>query len=140
MAVGLLQRQLTTSGFAAFYYDLTCFGRKIKINRNLFRILRNFTYTSIKIHIDDVKSFVTFRISLDFFYFFDRNAQIRNWKNKKKSTLIHNVTKLCTPSICIFIEDSIKFRSISTKSRFISIFWPNHAKLQFFKCESEKVS
>jgi len=41
-AAGLLQRQLTTSNFAAFYYDFTRFGRKIKINRNLFRILRNF--------------------------------------------------------------------------------------------------
>jgi len=42
-AAGLLQRQLTASGFAAFYYDFTHLSRKIKINRNLFRILRNFT-------------------------------------------------------------------------------------------------
>jgi len=40
--------------------------------------------------------------------------------------------KLCTSSICIFIEVSIKFHSIPTKSRFILIFRPNHAKSQFF--------
>jgi len=34
---------VTASGFAAFYYDFMRFGRKIKINQNLFRILRNFT-------------------------------------------------------------------------------------------------
>ena len=32
-------------------------------------MLRNFIDTSIKIHIDDVQSFVTFRISVDFFIF-----------------------------------------------------------------------
>jgi len=32
-------------------------------------MLRNFIDTSIKIHIDDVQSFVTFRISFDFFIF-----------------------------------------------------------------------
>ena len=126
----LLQRQLTAVRFAAFYCDLTRFGRKIKINRNLFRILRNFTDTSIKIHIDDVKSFVTFRISLNFFYFFDWNAQNRNWKNKKKSPLIRNVTKLCTSSICIFIEVSVKFRRILNKFRFILIFRPKRIKSQ----------
>jgi len=40
----------------------------------------------------------------------------------KKSRLIQNATKLCTSSICIFIEVSVKFRSIPTKSRFILIF------------------
>jgi len=43
------------------------FGRKIKINRDLVGMLRNFTYTFIKIHIEGVKSLVAFRISLDFF-------------------------------------------------------------------------
>jgi len=43
---------------------------KIKINRDLVGMQRNFTDTSIKIHIEDVKNFVTFRISLDFFLFF----------------------------------------------------------------------
>jgi len=33
-------------------------------------MLRNFIDTSIKIYIDDVKSFVTFRISVDFFFIF----------------------------------------------------------------------
>jgi len=130
-----IRQQLTASGSTALKCNSSCdftrFGRKIKINRNLFRILRNFTDTSIKIHIDDVKSLLTFRICLDFF---DRNVQNCNWK-KKISTLIRNVTKLFTSSICIFLVVSIKFRSISTKSRFILIFWPNHAKSQFFsKC------
>jgi len=69
-----IRQQLTaagSSGFAALKCSSSCdftrFGRKIKINRNLFRILRNFTDTSIKTHIDDVQSFVTFRVSLDFF-------------------------------------------------------------------------
>jgi len=143
---GLLHiwQQLIASGFAALKCssncDFTRFGRNIKINRNLFWILRNFTETSIKIHIDDVKSFVTFRISLDFFYFFDRNAQNRNWKNKKKSTLIRNVMKLCTSSICIFIELSIKFRSILTNPQFILNFLLKRIKLQYFSnCASGKV-
>jgi len=44
------------------------FGRKIKINRDLVGIQWNFIDTSIKIHIEDVQSFVTFWISLDFFF------------------------------------------------------------------------
>jgi len=36
------------------------FCRKIKINRDLVGMLRNFTDTSIKIHIEDVQSFVAF--------------------------------------------------------------------------------
>jgi len=50
-------------------YDFAWFGRKIKINRDLVEMLRNFIDTSIKIYIDDVQSFVTFRISVDFFIF-----------------------------------------------------------------------
>jgi len=50
--------------------DFAWFGQKIEINRDLDEMLRNFIDTSIKIHIDDVQSFVTFRISGDFFLFF----------------------------------------------------------------------
>jgi len=93
-----IRQQLTASGFAALKcnsnFDFTRFGRKIKINRNLFRILRNlfrilrnFTDTSIKIHIDDVKSFVTFRISLDFFLFFRPKCAKSQLKNKKNRHL-----------------------------------------------------
>jgi len=49
-------------------YDFAWFGQKIKINRDLVEMLRNFIDTSIKIHIDDVQSFKTFRISVDFFF------------------------------------------------------------------------
>jgi len=66
-----IRQQLSVSGFVALKCSFSChftrFGRKITINWNLFRILRNITNTSIKIHIDSVKSFVGFRISLDFF-------------------------------------------------------------------------
>jgi len=59
----------------------------------------------------------------------------------KKSRLIRNTTKLCTSSMCIFIEVSLKFRSIQTKSRFNLIFRPSRTKSQFFsKCESENVT
>jgi len=34
-------------------------------------MLRNFIDTGIEIHIDDVQRFVTFQISVDFFYFFN---------------------------------------------------------------------
>jgi len=57
-------------------------------NRYLIEMLRNFVDTSIKIDMDDVQNFVTFRISVDFFYFFN---------------------------ICIFIEVSVKFRRILNK-------------------------
>jgi len=49
--------------------DFAWFVQKIEINRDLVEMLRNFIDTSIKIHIDDVQSFVTFRISVDFFIF-----------------------------------------------------------------------
>jgi len=52
---------------------------KIKINHNLAKMLRNFIDTSIKIHIEDLQSSVTFRISLNIFYFFDQNTQNHNW-------------------------------------------------------------
>jgi len=51
------------------------FGRKIRINRHLVEMLRNFIDTSIKIHINNVQSFVTFRISVDFFIFFNVRKQ-----------------------------------------------------------------
>jgi len=110
--------------------DFAWFGRKIKINRDLVGMQRNFIETSIKIHIEDVQSFVTFRISLDFFYFFNRNFACFGRKNKKQSRLIRNVSKLFTSSICIFIEVSIKFRSIPTKCRFILIFQLKRVKSQ----------
>jgi len=50
--------------------DFAWFGKIIEISRDLVEMLRNFIDTSIKIHIDDVQSFVTFRISVDFFLFF----------------------------------------------------------------------
>ena len=67
--------------------DFVWFGRKIKINRDLVEMLRNFIDTSIKIHIDDVKSFVTFRISVDFFYFFNCDFARFGRKNKKNRDL-----------------------------------------------------
>ena len=68
--------------------DFAWFGRKIKINRDLVEMLRNFIDTSIKIHIDDVKSFVTFRISVDFFLFFQlRLCAFRSKKKKKNQDL-----------------------------------------------------
>jgi len=51
--------------------DFAWFGQKIEINRDLVEMLRNFIDTSIKIHIDDVQSFVTFRISVNFFCFYN---------------------------------------------------------------------
>jgi len=76
--------------------DFAWFGQKIEINRDLVEMLRNFTDISIKIHIDDVKSFITFRISVDFFYFFNCEFARFGRKNKKKLRLIRNVTKLFT--------------------------------------------
>jgi len=102
--------------------DFAWFGQKIEINRDLVEILRKCIDTSIKIHIDDVQSFVTFRISVDFFYFFNCEFAHFGRKNKKKSRLIQNVTKFFTSSICIFIEVSVKFRRILNKFRFILIF------------------
>jgi len=40
--------------------DFAWFGQIFEINRDLVERLRNFIDTSIKIHIDDVQSFVTF--------------------------------------------------------------------------------
>ena len=40
---------------------------------------------------------------------------------------------------CIFIEVSVKFRSIQTNSRFILIFRPNRVKSQFFRSASPKM-
>jgi len=102
--------------------DYAWFGRKIKINRDLVGMLRNFISTSIKIHLEDVQSFVTFWISLNFLYFFNCD--------REKKRLIWNVTKLCTSSIRIFIEVSIMFCSIPTKFRFILIFRPKRVKSQ----------
>jgi len=91
-------------------------------------MLRNFRDTFIKIHIDDVQSFVTFRISVDFLFIFSI-AILRVLIQKiKKSRLTRNVTKLFTSSICIFIEVSVKFRRILNKFRFILIFQPKRVK------------
>jgi len=49
--------------------DFALFCRKIKINQDLVEMLLNFIDTSRKIHIDYVKIFVTFRISVNFFIF-----------------------------------------------------------------------
>ena len=46
-------------------------------------MLRNFIDNSIKIHIDDVQSFITFQISVDFFYFFNFDFARFGRKNKK---------------------------------------------------------
>jgi len=108
--------------------DFVWFGQEIEINRDLVEMLRNFIVISIKIHIDDVQSFVTFRISVDFFYFFNCDFARFGRKNKKISRLIRNVTKLLTSSICIFIEVSVKFRKILNKFRFILIFRPKRVK------------
>jgi len=108
--------------------DFALFCQKIEINRDLVEMLQNFIDTSIKIHIDDVQSYVTFRISVDFFYFFNCEFAHFDRKNKKKSRLIRNVTKLFTSSICIFIEVSVKFRRILNKFRFILIFRPKRVK------------
>jgi len=83
-------------------------------------MLQNFIDTYIKRHIDDVQSFVTFRISLDFFIFSIKILRVS--VGKKKSRLIQNVTKLFTSSICIIIEVSVKFRRILNKFRFILVF------------------
>jgi len=107
--------------------DFAVFGQKIEINRDLVEMLRNFIDTSIKVHIDDVQSFVTFRISVDFFIFSIANLRVLVEKIKK-SRLIRNVTKLFTSSICIFIEVSVKFRKIMNKFRFILIFRPKRVK------------
>jgi len=56
--------------------DFTWFGRKIKINRDLVGILRNFIDNSIKIHIVGLQSFVAFRISIGLFRFFDETRKI----------------------------------------------------------------
>jgi len=69
------------------YNDFAWFGRKIKINRDLVEMLLNFIDTSIKIHIDDVQSFVTFRISVFFFYFFNCEFAHFGRKNKKNRDL-----------------------------------------------------
>jgi len=108
--------------------DFAWFGRKIKINRDLVEMLQNFIDTYIKRHIDDVQSFVTFRISLDFFIFSIKILRVS--VGKKKSRLIQNVTKLFTSSICIIIEVSVKFRRILNKFRFILVFWPKYVKSQ----------
>jgi len=84
--------------------DYAWFGQKIEINRDLVELLRNFIDTSIKIHIDDVQSFVTFRISVDFFFIFSIANLHVSVEKIKKLRLIRNVTKLFTSSICIFIE------------------------------------
>ena len=47
-------------------------------------MVRNFIDTSIKIHIDDVQSFVTFRISVDLFYFF--NCDFARFGRKKEKS------------------------------------------------------
>jgi len=62
-------------------YDFAWFGQKIEINRDLVEMLRSFIDTSIKIHIDDVQSFVTFRISVNFFLFFQ--LRICAFRSKK---------------------------------------------------------
>jgi len=49
-------------------YDFAQFDRKIKISRDLVGVLRNFTDTSIKIHIYDVQSSIAYRTRLNFFY------------------------------------------------------------------------
>jgi len=67
--------------------DFALFGQKIEINRDLLEMLRNSIDTSIKIHIDDVKSFVTFRINFDFFYFFNCDFARFGRKNKKNRDL-----------------------------------------------------
>jgi len=107
--------------------DFAWFGQKFGINRYLVEMLWNFIDTSIKIHIDDVQSFVTFRISVDFFI--SSIAILRVSVEKiKKSRLIRNVMKLFTSSICIFIEVSVKFRRILNKFRFILIFRSKRVK------------
>jgi len=45
------------------------FGQKIKINPDLVEMLRNFTNTSVKIHIEDMQSSITF-VMCRFFSFF----------------------------------------------------------------------
>jgi len=67
-----------------FFFDFSRFGRNIKINRDLVGIQQNFIDTSIKIHIEYMKSFVAFRISLDFFNFFNCDFARFGRKNKKK--------------------------------------------------------
>jgi len=68
--------------------DFAWFGRKIKIYRVLVEMLRKFIDISIKMHIDDVQSFVTFRISVDFFcYFFNCDFARFGRKNKKHRDL-----------------------------------------------------
>jgi len=59
----------------------------LAINRDLDEMLRNFIDTSIKIHIDNVQSFVTFQISVDFFYFFNCDFARFGRKNKKNRDL-----------------------------------------------------
>jgi len=66
--------------------DFALFSQKIEINRNLVEMLRNFIDTCIKIHIDDLQSFVTLRISVDFFYFFNCEFARFGRKNKKIET------------------------------------------------------
>jgi len=65
-----------------------------------------------------------------FFYFFNCDFARFGRKNKKKSTLIRNVTKLFTSSICTFIEVSVKFRTVLNKFQFILIFRPKRVKSQ----------
>ncbi len=60
---------------------------RLAINRDLDEMLRNFIDTSIKIHIDNVQSFVTFQISVDFFYFFNCDFARFGRKNKKNRDL-----------------------------------------------------
>jgi len=67
--------------------EFAWFGQKIEINRDIVEMLRNFIGTSIKIHIDDVQSFVTFRISVDFFFIFSiANLRVSVEKIKKIET------------------------------------------------------
>jgi len=49
-------------------------------------MLRNFIETSIKIHIYDVQSFVTFRISVDFYFFSIAILRVSVEKIKKIET------------------------------------------------------
>jgi len=100
--------------------DFAWFSQKIKINWDLVEMLRKFIDTSIKIRIDDVQSFVTLRVSVNFFYFFNCDF-VRFGRN---------VTKLFTSSICIFIDVSVKFCKILNKFRFILIFRPKRVKSQ----------
>jgi len=55
------------------------FWSKNRKNRDLVGMICNFANTSIKIHIEDLQNFVALWIFLDLFWFFDWNAQNRNW-------------------------------------------------------------